>query len=64
MLTSTLNSLRCFSKDLGMVSSALITIFVQWRFLSSTTFGVHVLDLDNFQVSYVGKFQFGCMQEQ
>ena len=35
---------------------------VLWTFSSSTTFGVHVLDLDNFQFSSIGKFQSGKFQ--
>ena len=45
-----------------MVPSAPITIAT--RRLRSTTFGVHALDLDNFQFFYVGKFQSGGLRKQ
>ena len=57
----TLNSLLIL-KDLGMVSSAPITIAT--RFLLPTTFGAHALDLDNFQLFYVGKFQSSDLRKQ
>ena len=63
MLSAKFNSLRCFSKDVGMVPSAPLTL-VQWRFLRLTAFVVHVLDLDNFQFSFAGKFQSGDLQER
>ena len=63
MLTARFNSLRCFSKDLGMVPSAPVTTG-RIEVLSSTTVGVHVLDLDNFQFTSVGKFQSGGLREQ
>ena len=53
MLTFTFNSLRCFTKDLGMLPTGPITIYT-----------VQVLDLDNFEFSSVGKFQYGGLQEQ
>ena len=37
---------------------------VQWRFSSSTTSGVHVLDLENFQFSSVGKYESSGLWEQ
>ena len=37
---------------------------IQWRFSSSSTSGVSILDLHDFQFSSVGKFQFGGLWEE
>ena len=39
-------------------------LLVQWRFLSYTTFGVHVLHIYNFQFSSIEKFQSGGLREE
>ena len=37
---------------------------IQWRFSSSSTSGVSILDLHDFQFSSVGKFQFSGLWEE
>ena len=62
MLISTFNSLRCFSRDLGMVPSAPITIGTMEVF-KIHNFWSSRFRFDNFQFSSVGKFRSGGLRE-
>ena len=62
MLISTFNSLRCFSRDLGMVPSAPITIGTMEVF-KIHNFWSSRFRFDNFQFSSVRKFRSGGLRE-